>query len=238
MAFSETATIAQDMDALLQRTEPEERLRREIDAKIASGAWSRNMRLPTERALSDAFGIGRSRVRRILEEFERAGRIVRTVGRGTFVAGSADPTAGIAHDIEEVSPEDLMEARLLIEPQIVALAVRRATLSELSNLRDLVSKGRDCNSMVEFEAIDHSFHDALTAAAKNSYLSGIIRRMQAVRRSPAWGALRRKGLNEDRRRSYQRQHEAIMDALEARDHDTAERLMREHLEDVRANIWL
>ncbi|MCC6006443.1 MAG: FadR family transcriptional regulator [Rhodobacteraceae bacterium] len=237
--------MAQDaLDALMRRTEGEESLRREIESRLNGGEWPAQTRLPTERALAEAFGIGRARVRRILEDFERAGRIVRNVGRGTFVA-EASPVppaegspAALAADMEEVSPEDLMEARLLIEPQLVGLAVRRASPSEIMQLRDLVAQGERAGSMAEFERIDHDFHDMLAGFARNAFLAGMLRSIQSLRRAPAWGGLRRRGLTEDRRRRYQVQHAALVEAIEARDHEGACDLMRRHLEEVRGNLWL
>ncbi|MGY6534644.1 MAG: FadR/GntR family transcriptional regulator [Pararhodobacter sp.] len=227
----------------MRRTEGEERLRREIERRLTEGEWPPQTRLPTERALVEAFGIGRARVRRILEEFERSGRIVRTVGRGTFVANPPSHNAAtggvdLGAAMEEVSPEDLMEARLLIEPNLVALAVRRASPSEIIHLRDLVARGDKVESMVEFEEVDHAFHTFLSAMARNAFLAGVLENIQRLRRSPAWGGLRRRGLTEDRQRRYQEQHAAIVDAIEARDQNAACALMRQHLEEVRSNLWL
>lgn len=237
--------VGDALDTLMLKTEGEERLRREIEARLSGGDWPAQTRLPTERALAEAFGIGRARVRRILEEFERTGRIVRNVGRGTFVTGgssgarpgAADLGTDLAGEMEEVSPEDLMEARILIEPQVVALAVRRASMNEIIQLRDLVERGDSVGSMAEFEAIDQAFHEMLAQLARNAFLGGTLRRIQAMRRSPAWGGLRRRGLTEDRRRVYQAQHRALVTAIEARDQEGACALMRQHLEEVRGNLW-
>lgn len=225
-------------EGLIGRQDGEQLLRREIDRHLSSGDWPLDMRLPTERALSESFGIARSRVRRVLDTFERAGRIRRHVGRGTFVCAPPPEPRGAGHAVEEVNPEDLMEARLLIEPEIAALVVRRASFAEINGLRELVRLGDACRGLTEFEAVDHDFHDALTAAAKNTYLAGIVARMKSVRQSGAWGALRRKGLSSDRRKIYQQQHADILRAIEARDPDAARAAMRRHLKDVRGNLWL
>lgn len=226
------------MDESARPNDGEDRLRAAIEAMIRASDPQRATRLPTERALSRNFGMGRARVRRVLGEFERKGRITRNVGRGTFVAAPAETAALPDHEIETVSPDELMEVRLMIEPQIAHLLVRRASQADLAALRNLVEEGARAGSMARFEEIDHRFHLALTAAAKNAYLTGIIERMQAVRRSDAWASLRRRGLTQERRRLYQRHHEAILAALEARDAEAAEAALRQHLTDVRGNLWL
>lgn len=216
----------------------EDRLRLEIDVNLRSGKWRAGTRLPTERAMSQDFGIARARVRRVLEQFERDGRINRIVGRGTFVAqhGSPEPTS--TSDFETVSPEDLMEVRLMIEPQLADLLVRRASTADINRISDLVERGRGVTSMADFEDLDHQFHMALTFAAKNSYLTGVLARIQAVRQSGAWTKIRRRGLNTDRQITYQRQHEDILAALEGRDVDALRLAIHDHLMEVRRNLGL
>lgn len=216
----------------------EERLRSEIEAMIESSDPLRATRLPTERTLSQRYGIGRARVRRVLDAFQQQGRITRTVGRGTFVASLPESGPVPEREIETISPDELMEVRLLIEPQLAHLLVWRASPADLAALRALIERGAQAKSMTRFEEIDHRFHMMLAAAAKNGYLTGIIERMQTVRRSDAWASLRRRGLTEARRRLYQKQHEAILAALEARDAEAAEAALRQHLQDVRGNLGL
>jgi len=214
----------------------EDRLHTEIERNLSSGKWAGGMRLPTERALAQTFGIARARVRRVLRYFEQAGRISRTVGRGTFVTKQGDLHAISDKDIELISPEDLIEVRLIVEPNTAELLVRRASAADISHLRDLVTTARQASSMAEFEEHDHQFHLALAYAAKNTLLTGMLARMLAVRQSRSWIAIRRQGHTKDRQALYQSQHEAVLAALEARDSAGFRRAMFDHLMDVRRNL--
>ena len=60
------------------------KLRDTILDKLHAGAWRAGHRIPTERALSDEFGLSRSTVRRVLQEFKRKRLITQTVGSGTY----------------------------------------------------------------------------------------------------------------------------------------------------------
>lgn len=211
-------------------------LRSEIDQKLTSGKWAGGMRLPTERRLSEEFGIARTRVRRVLEEFVLQGRINRTVGSGTFVTKQHGTVSIDAREVESVSPEDLMEVRVIVEPQMADLLVRRASQADLDAISDLIRKGRHSMSMAGFEELDHAFHMALAVATKNQYLIGLITRIQAVRQSRAWTNLRRRGLTEDRQKTYQQQHETIYAALEARDANALRHAILTHLQGVRQNL--
>lgn len=228
----------QDVFAPVPEAAAEERLRQAIEENLGSGKWAAGMRLPTERELSQSFSIARTRVRRVLDRFERDGRISRAVGRGTFVTGVAEVSVANLpeRDIVSISPDELMEVRLLIEPQLADLLVRRASPADLDAIRALVEKGRRSTTMAQFEELDHRFHMALSVAVKNQFLTGVLSRIMAVRQSPVWARVRRRGLTEDRQKHYQRQHEAILAALEARDAAELRAAIAEHLSDVSANL--
>jgi GntR family transcriptional regulator len=57
-----------------------------INARIRKGDWGAGGQLPSERLLSDQFGVSRSTVRQALEQLSRAGLLQKVQGRGTFVA--------------------------------------------------------------------------------------------------------------------------------------------------------
>jgi DNA-binding FadR family transcriptional regulator len=214
----------------------EDKLRDDIEKNLVSGAWPSNMRLPTERSFSEHYGIPRSRVRRVLDQFERDGHIVRTVGSGTFVADRSGPFRVSIQDIESVNPQELMEVRLIIEPQLAPLLVKRATIAEIGHICQLAEQGKRSRTMAEFEELDHRFHMALTLAAKNDYLTGIMTRIQDVRRSPDWVAIRRRRQNHDRRMIYGSEHEAIAIALQNRDAQATRKAIEGHLNSVTHNL--
>jgi DNA-binding FadR family transcriptional regulator len=62
---------------------------------IATRDFSMDGRMPPERALASALGVGRRSLRRALDVLEQEGRISRHQGRGTFVSGGA--SAGAAN---------------------------------------------------------------------------------------------------------------------------------------------
>ncbi len=57
-----------------------------IDTRIRRGDWETGVQLPSERDLSQQFGVSRSTVRQALEQLSRAGLLNKIQGRGTFVA--------------------------------------------------------------------------------------------------------------------------------------------------------
>lgn len=220
-----------------------EALRQELTDGIAAGRVRPGEKVATERSLAERFGLSRNTVRRVLDGLESEGWIERHVGRGTFVrAGPAANDAGTGPggevDSRAVNPEEVMEARLLIEPMLARLVVSRASERELEAMRALVRAGGEAASMGEFEHWDNKLHRAIAEASKNSFLIQIVEGIHRTRRSAGWAGLRRRGLTDDRRRLYQADHERIVEALGARDGEEAERAILEHLRHVRRNLLL
>ena len=217
-----------------------------VDA-ITTGALSPDAKLPTERVLAEDHQLSRNTVRRVLEELEAEGWIYRHVGRGTFVRARSGPdgdalsgmdTAADPADDRRVNPEEIMEARLLIEPLLGRLVVARASEAELDDLDRIVAAGAAGSDMSDFEYWDNQFHRAIARASNNKYLFQIVEGIHRSRQSAAWSGLRRRGLTDARRALYQSDHEEIMRALRARDSQAAERAIYTHLQNVRRNLFL
>jgi len=61
-------------------------LKQLIEGEIAVGALAAHSRVPSERELSEQFGISRMTARQALAELIQEGRLYTSVGKGTFVA--------------------------------------------------------------------------------------------------------------------------------------------------------
>lgn len=64
-----------------------------IKARIESGAYKINSRIPTEPELCEEYGVSRITVRRAVEELEAEGLLIRRQGKGTFVTEKAAKVA-------------------------------------------------------------------------------------------------------------------------------------------------
>lgn len=205
-----------------------------VSKGIASGRFSSGDRLPTERDLALQLLLPRTAVRRSLAKLEASGRIARHVGRGTYVTQT--PLETLTPLAVATSPAEIMEVRLMLEPQIAALAARCATTAELAYVRQCVTACEDAASHESFEAADAAFHRAIAAASHNEFLLHIFDVVNAVRNEPLWGSLKRRSFTTERRQAYERDHRAIAEALDQRDGESARTLMRDHVVRVRGNL--
>jgi DNA-binding FadR family transcriptional regulator len=220
---------------------PADAMRDALRGHIVRGDWLAGRRLPTERALSLEYGIGRSVVRRVLAELKRERLITQTVGSGTYVAGLAptqepSPETAFAVDAADVSPAELMAARIAIEPALVAMVIAHATPADFVRMDECNGRAEAASTLEEFELWDARLHEAIADAAHNAFVGSMQRLMNQVRSQETWAALKRRSVTPQRRLQYQQDHRALVEALRRRDLDAACEACTAHLHRVRANM--
>lgn len=204
-----------------------------IEREVAKHDIGSGGRLPTERALAERSGESRTTVRRALGILEAEGRIVRHIGRGTFLAQARSQDVGGA---EATSPAEIMAVRLLIEPQMMPLAVAAATPADLTEIQRCLDGGEAVEGYEDFERWDAALHSAFGAATHNTLLVAVMQMINGARGHSLWGTLKRRSSTVDRREAYKRDHRDIATALIERHAEAAQAAMRQHLLRVRANI--
>lgn len=203
-------------------------------AGLADGRLKSGEKLPTEREFAERFGRPRSAVRTTLAVLEAEGLVVRTVGRGTFLA--APPHLPGGADPSDTSPANLMEARLLFEPQLVDLVVRNATAADLRAIETCLTRSRTAASLGDFERWDCALHLAIAQATHNDFLVRVMDLMNRARQTSQWGQLKERTLSAARREVSTAEHERILEALRRRDVEAARACIVEHLLGVRRNL--
>lgn len=201
---------------------------------LESGRFPEGGRLPAERSLCDELGISRGTLRHVLERLEARGKIWRHVGRGTFVGKRAPATdAKFSVVSEATSPHELMEMRLILEPQIARFAAMRATHQQIVHMRHCVRKTGTVTDSEAYELWDATLHRAVAEAAHNSLLLAVFDAVNEVRHITEWGRLRDIVVSSrEVQVSWWKQHEAFVEAIANRDPDRAEQMARHHVEKV------
>jgi DNA-binding FadR family transcriptional regulator len=210
-----------------------------IQGHLKSGLWRAGHRIPTERELSDQFGVSRTTVRRVLSQFKAQKLITQTVGSGTYVSDSV--SALLAHNaadiyLDAISPAELMESRLVLEPAIVDMVVANASVGDFTRMQGCCQRAEAAGSLEEFEYWDGMLHEVIAEAAHNGFVLNVFRLMSQVRSRAEWGQLKKRSLSPERRAEYEKEHRKIVQALRERDAQTAKDAMRGHLVHVRRNL--
>jgi len=203
--------------------------------QIASARFVQNDRLPPERTLAEQFGVARGTVREALKQLEDTGFVARRPGSGTYVTYSEkDETRSI---VETTRPLELIDARVGVEPHMCRLAVLHATEFDLAKAEAHMQAMEACGGdPAAFADADERFHLALARCAHNALIVWMMEKMHEVRSHSQWARMRTITLEPGIIANYNRQHRAIIDAIRARDAETAARLMREHLDTARRSL--
>ncbi|MQB34198.1 FadR/GntR family transcriptional regulator [Rhizobium rhizogenes] len=198
---------------------------------LASSAVEADGRLPTERVLSEMFGVGRRAIRRALEVLEAEGVVWRRQGSGTYVGRPPD---GWSQHIDSIAngtnPWEVMEVRLRIEPQLAQLAAQRAGPVDIDRMYELVQKiGTDADVKTRTTCEDALRH-LIAESAGNRFFLTIFEVTERVRQNDAWDTIREaKRELALRRPDFHRRSMEIVDAIAARDPVRATEAMRLHL---------
>ena len=201
-------------------------LRNLLAQELRQDRWAVGEKLPTERELGASYGVARNTVRRALDALEAEGLITRHVGRGTF--RNAPPGAAPAGE-EELSPSDVVECRLMLEPEMISLAVARATQADIARMLECLRGTDEASDLLGFEQWDAALHDSFALATHNGAIIAMSRSLARVRERTDWGQLKARGNTVERRAALQVQHHAMVEAVRQRDRMEARRVMREHI---------
>jgi len=204
-----------------------------LEREVAARGLGPGSKLPTERDLAILSGQGRTTVRRALEALEAEGRIVRQVGRGTFLA--AAPATHPPADVRDVSPAEIFGARIAIEPQMMPLIVAAGSAADMEEIERCRRGGEATNSYREFALWGSALHRAMAAATHNR-MFGRICEMLDMHGHPMWSRMLRRSSTPERLAAYKQDHQEIVAALLERDADRAQALMRRHLQRIQSNV--
>lgn len=217
---------------------PDQLVRDFIVAGIRSGTYRTNGKLPTERALSVQLGVPRSAVRDALAVLESGGAITRIIGSGTYVRDEVAlrSTPGDTLATPSASPAEIMQARLVVEPQLAHLAAINANQDDFAQFDECIRGGDAADEFEEFEHWDAALHEAIARSTHNRLVIEIYAMITRARDLTEWGELKRRSLTAERRDHYRREHHLIVAALQARDATKAEAALLVHLQRVRDNL--
>lgn len=216
-----------------------ESLRQAILEQLTSRQWRAGHRLPTERDLGEQYGLSRSTVRRVLQDFKRQQLITQTVGSGTYVADNVQQVLGdmaTRDSAQATSPAELMSARLALEPAIIEMVIGNATGADFQRMDECNAEAEAARTLEDFEHWDAALHEAIAQAAHNRFVLSVFRLMNEVRSCAEWGVLKRRSATPERRLEYQQEHRALVAALRDRDAARAKALCLAHLVHVRTNL--
>lgn len=214
--------------------------REKLQAYIDAGKFQPGDRLPAERQLIEELGVTRTLLRKGLDALEREGAIWRHVGKGTFIAAPDElesPLPRLATISQQVTPIQMMRARLSLEPAITREAAANASAENVQQLQAAHQRSIEATSWKAYEICDDDFHRSLAEATGNILLQSLFDHLNQVRRAVSWAQVIRHTESPPADHSSFTEHTTILRAIEARDPIAAHTAMREHLHSVAKRIF-
>jgi GntR family transcriptional repressor for pyruvate dehydrogenase complex len=204
---------------------------------ITSGVYADGDRIPPERQLATAFGAARSTVRKALDQLDSEGLLVRRVGAGTFVCYSGPLLSQTGEISDLISPLQLIDARLAVEPYMARLAALHATQREIDGMQTVLTRLETAAGDNDlFTKLDSEFHLCIARGARNPLLLHVYETINAVRTRAQWNTVKEKVLSPRQIAAYNRQHRAIYEAMTIRDAQRVADLLIEHLDKARSDL--
>lgn len=173
-----------------------------------------------ELQLSERYASGRATVREALLQLESEGLVVREANKGAVVR-----RVSLAEAIE------ITEARSALESLIAAKAARHVTDDEARELRSVVARMREAvaaDDAPRYSELNRELHGLVHTVGRHE----VARAMVANLRNRGVHHQYRLSMMPGRSQASLEQHEAIVDAIVARDEDEAAAAMRAHLASV------
>ena len=193
-----------------------------------------NDKLPTEREFIEVFRVSRTVVREALRSLEAVGIIRVKPGEGIFVAGLQNDAVisvlSFQLQRDKKSRLEFLDTRLILECGALELCINTLDEESINTMRDCTMKMRNPSFYgTDRVSEDIRFHQSLFKATKNQIyyeLANLI--------GDFFSKIRRRALSshEDTVTSAN-EHDAIVDALIAKDLATARKILTDHIERIR-----
>lgn len=197
--------------------------------------------VPSERELTQVYGVGRSTVREALRMLESRG-VIAAVGNGTFsVAGYANPlnsSLQLLLSLDQATMHDIYELRRVLECEAAAIAAQRHTEVHLASMEASIEAmtealgSADPDRGERYIDGDLRFHLAIAEATRNGLILHTMRALRDVMRRALMSIFL---IPESPERSLE-QHRAIRDAIAAGDAERARSAMGSHLARVESDV--
>src|SRR4051812_36695673 len=143
---------------------------------ISDGTIVPGARLPAERDMALSLKVSRGSLRQVLKMLEVMGVVSQRVGDGTYLNAAAPAILAEPMEffilLDGISFEELMDARLIVEPEIAARAATRASPQQVDTLLTSLTRMEDSGGrLAELIDGDLQFHRTIFQMAANRVCS-------------------------------------------------------------------
>jgi GntR family transcriptional activator of glc operon len=211
-----------------------------IEKLIVDGVLKEGQALPSERRLTEKLGVSRAALREGLKLLRARGVIETSHGRGSFVARltSREHATPMMHLLasQPRTLYDLFEVRALLEAESARLAALRGTPADYALIKrryeEWVGAQADERDAETHARLDHAFHLAICEASHNPILVYTLRSLTDLLLSSVFASVNNLYHREPHKRTIDRQHARLYNAVVGKLPEQARRAASEHIRSV------
>jgi len=216
-----------------------EKIIAQISDALVAGELRPGDRLPPERELAEQFGVSRTVIRDAVKTLAGRGILHVKHGAGIFVTTSEENAIGRLGALSDILPlqgvrlRDLFEIRKVLEVEGAEWAARRRNDYHLERLRGILEDAhRNSENLEVLSERDAQFHVAIAEASQNLVLVRVMLTLLDL-----LAQSRRESLSiPGRAKLSLKDHERIVEEIEAQRHEGARETMLEHLTSVESAV--
>ncbi|MFR5600946.1 MAG: FadR/GntR family transcriptional regulator [Lachnospiraceae bacterium] len=196
-------------------------------------------RLPTEKELSEEFGVGRSTIRESMKVLSARRMVVRR-NEGTFVADAVkgcliDPL-NLIINMQAENINYLIELREILELSSSRIAAQRASDEDVAELKRALWLTKEPGlTREESQKRDIAFHNAIAHIAGNPVIEELLNAVRVVIAQNVESDPTRENIRFGKERNY---HDEMVEAIEEQDPEKAYLCTKEYLEEVYKTIGI
>ena len=228
---------------MFTKIEPPGLLRKIVDQvkqNIASGNLKKGDKLPSERQMSEMFGLSRATIREAIKALNTLGIIECSHGSGNYISSnlsnSLTEPLSIMFMLEGGHPGHTLELRRAIEFAAAGSAARNIEETKLARLRalcDCIEASTDENEKARY---DFQFHREIARASGNPLLIVLLNAVETLISEHVHDARASILKDSSKEDIINRQHRDIVDALSRSSPEEAEKAVLAHIELIRENM--
>lgn len=221
----------------IERKKISDQVLEHIKQMLKSKQFTVNEPLPSENEFAKLFGVSRAPVREALSVLQASGIIETRQGGRTYMK-----EVNLNEMLDDLKMEyisldqvfELLEMRMVVEPQAAALAAKRRNDNDLKRMKEALNQFQlTLTQSGEIgDKADVLFHKYVMTAAKNSFMIRVMDNVDTLyRKAISYSLEKNVGHKETQERVF-KEHQNIYHAIEAGQSEDAEKWMRAHLQNV------
>ena len=232
----------------MQNTRIYQNIFNKIQDDIKAGVYKIGSKLPPERDLALQLGVSRTSVREAMIALEVNGIVEVKLGSGVYVINdhqdSANSQTGFNTTVHPllmpylqedavITPFEILESRLLIEPYLAECAANNRTDKQLEDIKEAFLMNIRDNLEHSTEHIgDRLFHIRIAESSQNDACAFFLTFLLSKHYTEFFSRMRSLYTPEDMPLRSQLEHQEIMTAIQNKDAQSAHNAMKKHLQNV------